>query len=157
MNNDPTSLDRLHDVALPPDISWWPLAPGWYFIITLFVLTSLWLAWHFWSKWQANAYRREALRELASARDITSIAAILRCTALAIAPRELIVGKTSTDWLDWLDEQCPSPLPSSVRDHLTTSIYGRPAEPIDLTELREFAVHFISQHRKPPIIPTTIL
>ena len=155
MNKHTTNLDRLHDLALPPEISWWPLAPGWYFIITLFILTSSWLAWHFWSKWQANAYRREALRELASAQDITSIATILRCTALAIAPRELIVGKTSTDWVDWLAEQCPSPIPSSVRDHLASDIYAPSTEPVDLTELREFAAHFISQHRKTTIIPST--
>ena len=157
MNNSSTNLDRLHDLALPPDISWWPLAPGWYFIITLLALTSLWLAWRFWSKWQANAYRRAALRELASAQDITSIATILRCTALAIAPRELIIGKNSSDWVDWLAEQCPSPIPNSVRDHLSSDIYAPSSELIDLTELREFAAHFISQHRKTTITPSTLL
>ena len=99
MNNDPTSLDKLHDLALPTEIPWWPLAPGWHFVITLLILTSLWLAWRCWSKWQANAYRRAALRELASAQDLTSIAVILRRTALAIAPRELVVSKTGADWL----------------------------------------------------------
>ena len=157
MNDPSTNLDRLHDLALPPDIAWWPLAPGWYFIITLLALTSTWIAWRFWSKWQANAYRRAALRELAIAQDITSIATILRCTALAIAPRELIVGKTNTDWLDWLAEQCPSPMPSSVRDHLSSGIYAPSTEPVDLNELREFAALFISQHRKTSIRPNTIL
>ena len=149
MNNPSTSLERLHDIALPPEIPWWPLAPGWYFVITLLVLTSLWLTWRFWKKWQANAYRRVALRELDQATDITSIATVLRRTALAIAPREVVVSKTGTDWLDWLAGQCPTPIPSSIREHLSANIYSHATESIDLTELREFTVQFISQHHKP--------
>ena len=155
MDKDPTSLERLHDIALPRDIPWWPLAPGWYFVISLLALTTLWLAWRFWKNWQANAYRRAALRELDQAKDITSIATVLRRTALAIAPRELIVSKTGDAWLDWLAEQYPKPLPNSVREHLHADIYRQPAESVELSELREFAVQFISQHRKPTNIPTS--
>jgi hypothetical protein len=41
------------------------------------------------------------------------------------------------------------PMPSSVRNYLAAGIYGCPAESVDLTELRPFVAHFISQHRKP--------
>lgn len=35
MNADASSLDDLRDIAVPPPVSWWPLAPGWWVVILI--------------------------------------------------------------------------------------------------------------------------
>jgi len=37
---DPTSLENLYDIAMPPPIPWWPLAPGWYVVGGVLVQTA---------------------------------------------------------------------------------------------------------------------
>ena len=121
MNTDAASLDRLHDLAPPPEVSWWPMAPGWYVVSGILLLVVLLVLYRFWRHWKANAYRRAALRELNSLDDATAIAALLRRTALVIAPRSRIAGKTGTAWLAWLAAQCPDDMPDAVREQLTTA------------------------------------
>ena len=148
MNEPATSLDRLHDIALPPAVAWWPPAPGWYVVFTLALVAAAWMAFRAWKRWQSNAYRREAARELASLGSPAAIAELLRRTALAIAPRSVIAEKTGTAWLDWLAAQFPEPMPDTVRAQLTTGVYGRPAASRELSALRDYATRWITRHRQ---------
>jgi hypothetical protein len=148
MNDDASNLDRLHDLVLPSDVPWWPLAPGWYAVSGIALIAVLVLLQRSWKKWQANAYRRTALRELASAPDAPAIAEILRRTALVAAPRAMVTGKTGESWPEWLALQCSEPLPDKVRWQLTRSIYGRPtADSDDSSALRDYAARWIKHHR----------
>jgi len=151
MTNSATSLDRLHDLALPPEVSWWPLAPGWYVLFVVVLVLALVLSYRAWKKWRANSYRRAALRELAQAGDVAAIAAVLRRTALAFAPRHVIAEKNGTAWIAWLAEQSPTPLPESVRTQLTAGIYGRPAGSPNLASLHAFAESWINRHQPPSL------
>ncbi len=144
-----TSLDRLHDLALPPDVSWWPMAPGWYVVFVLVLLLGLRVVLLAWKHWQANAYRREALREINSLEDVAAIAELLRRTALVIAPRFVIAERTGAAWLEWLAAQCPDTMPDVVREQLTAGVYGRPSADQDVAELRDYAACWISHHRVP--------
>lgn len=148
MTNDPTSLDRLHDLVLPPAVPWWPPAPGWYALMALVLVTAAWMTFRAWKRWQSNAYRREATRELAALGSAAAIAELLRRTALAIAPRSVIAEKTGAAWLDWLAAQCPEPMPDTVRTQLTTGVYGRPAASEELSALRDYAARWITRHRR---------
>lgn len=145
MTDDATNLDRLHDLALPPEVPWWPLAPGWYVLIFLTLVLLLTLARRLWKNWHAKAYRRAALRELSQAADTTAIAGILRRTALAIAPREEIAARTGSGWLDWLADRCPEPMPDIVREQLTRGVYAAPVS-VD-PALRDYASRWIHRHR----------
>lgn len=147
MNQSPTSLDRLHDLALPPEVSWWPLAPGWYVVILLVLALLLAAAFRAVRHWRANAYRRAALRELASLESPAAISELLRRMALAIAPRSVIAEMTCTAWLDWLAAQGTEPLPEAVRTQLTVGVYGRTAAGGDLDALRKFASRWITNHQ----------
>jgi hypothetical protein len=151
MTNSVTSLDRLHDLALPPEVSWWPLAPGWCFVVFLVLALLLVFLHRTWKQWRANAYRRAALRELASAQDASAIAEILRRIALAVAPRAVVAEMTGAAWLDWLAEQYPEPLPDAVRSQLTRGVYGRSAASQELSALRDYATRWIARHHRPPI------
>jgi len=146
MKPDPTSLDRLHDLVLPPVLPWWPPAPGWYAFFILLILAGGWLAWRWWQHRRADAYRRAALQELAYLRDATAVAELLRRTALAVVPRPLVAGMTGRAWTDWLAAQCPDPMPDPVRSQLYAGVYGRPAPDQDLARLRAYAACWIARH-----------
>lgn len=148
MNEAATSLDRLHDIVMPPDVPWWPLAPGWYVVLTVAAVLLAWLAFRFWRSWRANAYRRAALRELAAARDAAGVAAILRRTALVIAPRADIADKTGDDWLNWLESRGVGVLSAEMREDLTRGVYARTTEERDISTLRDYAARWISSHRR---------
>lgn len=148
MNDSSASLDRLHDLALPPQVSWWPPAPGWYVVIALVLVLLTIAISRAVRRWQANAYRRAALHELKSLETPAAIAELLRRTALAIAPRPSVAEKSGSAWLDWLAAQLHEPMPESVRVQLTTGVYARPSTAPDLTHLRAYATRWITHHNR---------
>ena len=150
MNEDATSLERLHDITVPPAVPWWPLAPGWYVVSAAVLAILAYLAHRAWKNWQSQAYRRRALAELETATDPTAIAELLRRTALAVAPRASIAGMRGERWLDWLAAQSPQTLTDPVRRQLVAGVYARPStSSADLTALREFAAAWIMTHQPP--------
>lgn len=149
MNESAASLDRLHDLTLPPPVPWWPPAPGWYVVAGFVALVLLIVAQRGWAAWRARAYRREALRELRAADQAATIAALLRRTALAVVPRSVVAGKSGEAWLDWLSAHGPEPMPETVRSQLGSGLYGPDSRARDLAALRDYAARWISHHRLP--------
>lgn len=147
MKTDAASLDSLHDLVLPPSVHWWPLAPGWYLILALMGLLVVWYLWRKWKHWRANAYRREALRQLAQLQDAPAVAELLRCTALAIESRSEIAGKTGTEWVDWLDSMCHETMPSGVRQMLSSGVYERADTFQGFDQLHGYTARWISLHQ----------
>lgn len=110
---DPEQLP-LRDLHLPEAVGWWPLAPGWWLLIALLVFGVAYFIYQALQKWQRNAARRLALRELSqvhreykSGLDPVTLAVklseLVRRTMLAYAPRDEVAGLTGRDWLKWLD------------------------------------------------------
>ncbi|MEM1442609.1 MAG: DUF4381 domain-containing protein [Verrucomicrobiota bacterium] len=146
MKSDLSSLKNLHDVVAPAEVSWWPLALGWYFLGALVLFSVLWFGWNALKRWRANAYRRAALNELAEALSDGEVATILRRTALAVADREQVAVKSGADWIDWLDSALPVPMEAEVRDQLAEGIYrSQPGAPAS-ESLRAFAARWIRFH-----------
>ena len=117
MNDDALPL---RDLQLPETVGWWPLAPGWWVLITLFVAGFAYLSWRWYRAWRFNAPRRYALRELARfeaayldhGNPVTfgkQLSELLRRGMLAYAPRADIAGLTGDAWLAWLDNGMPLP------------------------------------------------
>jgi hypothetical protein len=127
------------------------LAPGWYVVGGILLLLTLLLIHRAWKRRRANAYRRAALRELASANDAAGIAELLRRTALAASPRPLVAAKTGAAWLDWLTAQCPDAMPDAVREQLTAGVYARHVRQDELSAFRDYARYWIARHR--PLSP----
>lgn len=104
MSDDPTSLERLHDVVVPPPVPWWPPTPGWVIVLAALALAVLALLLKGFMRWQANRYRREALRVLDDpATKPTEWSALLKRTALSIWPRDEVAHLTGSEWLAFLD------------------------------------------------------
>lgn len=110
----------LRDLHLPEPIGWWPLAPGWWFLIFLLAVALGWLLLRAWKRWQLNAPQRYAIRELGllesdylQHRDPVllgkKLSELLRRGMLAYAPRQEVAGLTGESWLAWLDRDLPVP------------------------------------------------
>jgi hypothetical protein len=147
MPSDGTSLDRLHDIAVPGDVPLWPPAPGWYLVLAASCVATLLLSFRAWQYWKSKSYRRAALRELSSLEDAAAIAQLLRRTALAILPRDVVVDLTGAEWVDWLTGQYSAAMPFEVRVVLAEGIYQRAMTACDPQQLREYAAGWITQHQ----------
>ncbi|MDJ0814399.1 MAG: DUF4381 domain-containing protein [Woeseiaceae bacterium] len=116
---DPKQIP-LRDLHLPEAIGWWPLAPGWWFVIAL-TLIALGYLLHLYVQHRARgAARRHALRQLDALTAefeqhgnavafSSSLSELLRRTMLAYAPRNDVAGLTGEDWLQWLDRDLDQP------------------------------------------------
>lgn len=116
---DPKQIP-LRDLHLPEAIGWWPLAPGWWFVIVL-VLGALGYLFHLYRKHRSHgAARRRALRQLDALTTqfqqhgnavafSSELSELLRRTMLAYAPRSDVAGLTGEDWLKWLDRDLDRP------------------------------------------------
>jgi hypothetical protein len=105
MNPDPTSLDRLHDVIVPPPVPWWPPAPGW--LVIGFLLVLVLVCWFIRGvrHWQSNCYRREALKLLEGAHDpVGELPTLIKRVALSVYPRGRVASLTGEQWLTFLDQ-----------------------------------------------------
>lgn len=99
---DPADLSNLRDIAVPPEVSLWPPAPGWWIVgATAIALTAI-LSVVAVARYRRDAYRREALRELESV-DPRGISVILKRAALAAWPREQVAALSGAAWLAFLD------------------------------------------------------
>ncbi len=117
---DPEQIP-LRDLHLPAEIGWWPLAPGWWFLLALIAAGCCWVGWRAVRRWQANRARRIALAQLTwikrgyeDKQDAVGLARelseLLRRALLAYAPRNVVAGLTGDEWLRWLDRGLPEPV-----------------------------------------------
>lgn len=54
----------LRDIHMPPDPSWWPLAPGWWGVIALLLVALTLVIWWTWRRRLPRRRWRHAEREL---------------------------------------------------------------------------------------------
>ena len=115
---DPAQLP-LRDIHLPPGISWWPPAPGWWILAGL-LLAAVLGVW-FWlrrlKKIRASAAFAAvaALQELREAYRrhgdplllVREISVLLRRMSISKAGREETAGLTGEAWLQHLDSVLP--------------------------------------------------
>lgn len=115
-NTDP--LAQLRDIHLPAEVSWWPLAPGWWILIVLGL--ALFAAGIYWlvKRWRASVHKRAAIRSLelsltkykrsknngASQDYISSFSETIRRVALVSFPQQQVASLTGNTWLDFLDQ-----------------------------------------------------
>jgi hypothetical protein len=103
--DDPGSLDRLHDLAVPPPVPWWPPAPAWYAVGAAALGLLAVLVRRLVARWRRNRYRRAALAELdRAAASVPGMAVLIKRVALAAYPRERVASLSGGPWLAFLDE-----------------------------------------------------
>lgn len=106
----------LRDIHLPPEISAWPPALGWWLLMALCLFLVI-MAFKWWGR-RRPVYRKQvvqpALRELQRieaeyAGDpnemIRQLSILLRRSAISLHGRHKTAGLTGTRWLEFLDQQ----------------------------------------------------
>jgi Domain of unknown function (DUF4381) len=107
------AIRSLADIVSPPPVSWMPQTWGWAALALLVVLLAIWGAWRWHQHRQANRYRRDALAELADleqrldapqsrAEALAAIPVLLKRTALAAWPREVVSPLSGSAWVAFL-------------------------------------------------------
>lgn len=103
----------LRDIHLPEPVSWWPLAPGWWIILALIIITSA-LTFVFLRRYRQRHYRRLGLQkltaielDLATHQDqqqlVQQLSQLLRHMAvLHYGPH--CAGLDGNGWLSFLDQ-----------------------------------------------------
>ena len=116
MNPDLQSLP-LRDIHLPEPVSWWPLAPGWWILLGLIVLTVVTAYLYIYFK-RRGELSRQAMAELTNivnhyqqhrdpARMVSAISALLRRVTVTLYPQHNVAGLTGEQWLRFLDDIAP--------------------------------------------------
>ena len=108
-------LVNLKDIHLPPPVSLWPPAPGWWILAILLISTlfigGVWL----YRKYKKRKPRTEALKilkdleilyrnsqdEVVSLRNLSNL---LRRTALKFYENDAVASLQGSSWLEFLDE-----------------------------------------------------
>lgn len=154
--NGPGSLQNLNDIVVSGPVPWWPPAPGWYAVAAALVLVAAVFAWRGWRRWRRDAYRRQALAELAairgeaSAAELQQVPALLKRTALSAWPRPVVAGLSGRDWHRFLDESAGmTEFSGAAGRALDRLAYGGEAGGPDTERLLDAAESWISRHRNP--------
>ena len=102
MNSDSASLQNLNDIVMPAEVAWWPLAPGWYVLVSVVLILLAYLVYRKLQQVKKNRYRVLALRELSELRqgagtaDWLQLPSLLKRAALSAWPRNDVAVKTGT-------------------------------------------------------------
>jgi hypothetical protein len=147
LSADPASLDALRDIVVPPPVSSWPLAPGWWILLVAIGLVLALLGRRALLRRRASAYRRAALVQLREAESTADINTILKRAALAAFPRADIARLAGPAWSTWLRETGGADLGEGVAHDLAMSSFRR-VDSVDLEAAREFARRWIQRHRQ---------
>ena len=138
----------LRDIQGLDAIPWWPMAPGWWYLIgalgllVLLVLLREWMIYNgIWLGWRGDARRQ--LRELKKAlrkedpREVAGrLSELLRRIAMARSGRRAAAGLTGDDWLQWLNEHDTSRFDWQQHGQmLLTAPYMPPAMEVQRKEL----------------------
>ena len=111
MNNVNDPLVQLKDIHLPPPVSWWPPAPGWWLVGVCLLGLLGWGGYLLWKFFRRGQYRREALAGLRRLRDadpgqrvlLEEVSRLLRRVAIVQYGREEVAPLCGDAWLRFLD------------------------------------------------------
>lgn len=115
MQADPELLKQLHDIHLPPALTMWPLAPGWYVVLGMISIAMMACIVGGWRWYQHGKVKRAALRLLrqyekqyyqtSNAQQASAeINELLKRVALAYFPRQDVAQLCGKDWLLFLNQ-----------------------------------------------------
>lgn len=108
-NMTATSLDLMHDIVVPPAVSFWPLASGWIALVLILVAYMFHIGLTLWTKHRLNSYRREALQELLTlakndgVEETERLLTLMKRVALQYFGRERVAALSDTAWWEFVE------------------------------------------------------
>ncbi len=146
----------LANIHLPDAPGYWPLAPGWWILLGLVLLTLLSFYIGYKRK-QREAYRHIALIELQKiklesmqnpAKCLHAINLLLKRTAMTAQPKTFHSSIKGSEWLQWLDENCPrlaNQFNSEIGQALIVGQYQKTPD-VNINDLIKLTEAWIKKH-----------
>jgi len=117
-----TSLALLHDILIPPAVSYLPLAPGWYALALLVFAYGFHVVMKYGALYRNNLYRREALQELSglhrgedAVKEIHILLDLIKRVALQQFGREKVASLSHNEWWDFVEKNSRSKVSTDLR------------------------------------------
>ena len=121
MQSSDDLLAQLRDIRGLDAFPWWPIAPGWWFLLAFLLVCAggIYFSLHLLRRRYRELYwREEARRTLASIRDdsgrrsdqqrVAALALLLRKLAIRKYGRNSCAGLEGQEWLRWLNRHDPA-------------------------------------------------
>ncbi len=152
---DQQLLQQLRDLHLPESVSWWPLAPGWWIVVTallfIAVVVSMRLVRNYLRRRQQTPELRqlnELYKQCAADGDATSyydrLTSILKQSAIERDDSMSVPRLSGNAWVDWMEQSAETSFTATARDTLTTGCYQRHA-PLPEQRVHEELCRWISR------------
>ncbi len=150
------SLDQLHDIIIPPAVSFWPLAPGWYALALLVLAYGIHVGLKYWTAYQKNLYRREALEVLSKMqsgedtnKEINTLLGLMKRVALQCFGRKKVAALSDNTWWDFMEKHSKTKVDVEVRELSQKILYSPNAQASveDVKMLKKVAKVWITTHK----------
>lgn len=147
-------LSQLNDIESLQQVTWWPLAPGWWILGAVILAAVVGLSYLLVSRHKQKRYRKKALTELAAMQKqegqafLNSLSALLKRTAIKAYPhkKSLFIVAHGEEWPHILQRITPkAPLSQEGANALAYGLHQRSVN-FDQHELIRFAKYWIAQH-----------
>lgn len=147
MQIDP--LSQLRDIHLPPPISWWPLAPGWWILIFAGIFAFIYITRTLIQRYRSNLYRRQALKKLSliilnsQKRNTEKLALIMELLKQAVGSAyqgNHFNSQNNKDFVLFLKNSCSKPCFTEFSNDLEISLYSNQTDQRDNELLLETLV-----------------
>lgn len=158
--NPQDPLAALNPLREPGLIGWWPLAPGWWVLIGLFVLILAAVGYLLYRKYKANSYRRTAVVQLEdihgqwqtdgdSLNYTVAVNGLLKSVALHAYPSRNVASFNGPRWTRFLNDGLLAQ-GLSFSDSFTNAAYQKQVASSDCENLRNTALQWINTHKVAP-------
>ncbi|MBS0358674.1 MAG: DUF4381 domain-containing protein [Proteobacteria bacterium] len=149
-----TALSALKDIHLPAPISYWSLAPGWYFLLLIVLIAAGIGAYFGWKHWHRSRAKNQALKKLIQlenayreSKDVHStvqeISILLRRVALAYFPRKQVAGLFGKSWIAFLEKTTPEKYFDKKTVELFVTASYQKNSTVNIESLFTFSRHWI--------------
>lgn len=167
LQTDSLQLAQLREIVVPEPVGFMPQTVGWLILFILLLALISWWALRRYRRWQANYYRRSALAELEVLREhmlqadhravsLSSLAILVKRTALHSFPREEVAALSGRDWLQFLADSTAVVTFEGKTGSLLAELEYAPPESIEtecskeeVSELTRALKDWIQHHQVP--------
>ena len=156
-------LAQLSDIHLPDNVHNYPIAPGWWLLAVIVLAILVYGIIKLRQYFKARKVQKQALKQLSTASEISTIVALLKWAALQYFPRAHVAHLTGNKFKDFLIKSLPvkhqENFSTLSSDHLN-STYQSNANEHNVDDLSAAAKLWLNQALPPkktlPVLTDTI-
>ena len=158
------ALKGFQEISNPETIHWFPLATGWYFVAALAAVFLSWKIFIAVKRYVADAYRRNALRQLekinaafdsgnlSHRQYLQQLRQLLKATTLVIYQRHEVASLSGQQWAQFLNQNADNAyFDKDILELLENPTYRQQYE-ADADSLKRFSqcvARWLAHHHRP--------